>query len=273
MGAGYKIIVEDIITESAKDEISTWTFSETTTGLFMVLGIYLLVVVKLLPAYMERRQPYKLTNVLIVYNGFQVAYSVYLVFIYARYLFNFGIITTRCPKGEALQEVITEIYPYFIAKHLDLLDTVFFVLRKKDNQISFLHLYHHSAMVSWTWLHLLHHPTDHFVCVGLLNSFVHVLMYAYYGLAALGPEYAKFVWWKKHLTKVQLVQFILVVSHLYYQQKLTPCPIPAFFHYFCMTSIITFFFLFMNFYCRSYRSRRTKKNICEQKDDVTVKSE
>lgn len=102
-------------------------------------------------------------------------------------------------------QVIAEIYPYFIAKHLDLLDTVFFVLRKKGNQITFLHLYHHTAMVSWTWLHFMYHPTDHFVVVGLLNSFVHVLMYAYYGISSMGPEYAKYVWWKKHLTKVQLV--------------------------------------------------------------------
>lgn len=115
-------------------------------------------------------------------------------------------------------QVINEIYPYFIAKHLDLLDTVFFVLRKKDNQITFLHLYHHSAMVSWTWLHLMHHPTDHFVLVGLLNSFVHVLMYAYYGISALGPEYAKFVWWKKHLTKVQLVCIFKILPRYYYNR-------------------------------------------------------
>ncbi|KAL0840706.1 hypothetical protein ABMA28_015895 [Loxostege sticticalis] len=275
MSADYKIILEgvDQVITSAEDDIKTWTLSETVSGLSVVLGIYLVVVLKILPAYMERRQPYKLNNLLIIYNGFQVAYSAYLVFIYTRYLFNFGIITTRCPKGQDLQDVITEIYPYFIAKHLDLLDTVFFVLRKKDSQISFLHLYHHSCMVSWTWLHLFHHPTDHFVVVGLLNSFVHVLMYAYYGIAALGPRYARFVWWKKHLTKVQLIQFVLVVSDLYYQQKLTPCPIPMFFHYFCMTSIITFFILFMNFYVQSYRNRRTKKDICEQKEAEVVKSE
>lgn len=38
-----------------------------------------------------------------------------------------------------------------------------------------------------------------------MNSFVHVIMYAYYGLSAMGPQFAKFVWWKKHLTKIQLV--------------------------------------------------------------------
>ncbi|CAG2064399.1 unnamed protein product [Timema podura] len=37
-------------------------------------------------------------------------------------------------------------------KVLDLLDTVFFVLRKKNNQITFLHVYHHAAMVFGTWI-------------------------------------------------------------------------------------------------------------------------
>ncbi|XP_013184404.2 elongation of very long chain fatty acids protein 7 [Amyelois transitella] len=253
-----EVILEEIQGNNYK--IPTWSLADTLSWITIIIAIYLVSVKKALPEIMKNRPPYKLNRLLIWYNAFQVAYSVYLVFIYIRYICKHGIITTRCPQGNDLQEVINDIYPYFIAKHLDLLDTVFFVLRKKDNQITFLHLYHHTAMVSWTWLHLMHHPTDHFVVVGLLNSFVHVLMYAYYGISALGPEYAKYVWWKKHLTKVQLVQFILVVSDLYYQQKLTPCPIPGYFHWFCIISISSFFLLFMNFYFRSYK-KKTKRDL------------
>ncbi|CAH2211283.1 jg22458, partial [Pararge aegeria aegeria] len=144
-------------------------------------------------------------------------------------------------------------------KHIDLLDTVFFVLRKKENQVTFLHVFHHTLMLTWAWFYQLYYPADHFVVVGLINSFVHVLMYAYYGISSLGPEYAKYVWWKKHLTKVQLIQFILVLCNLYYQQKLTPCPIPALFHYYCLSCIISFFVLFMNFYLRSYFTVSRKK--------------
>jgi len=38
-----------------------------------------------------------------------------------------------------------------------------------------------------------------------LNCVVHVIMYTYYGLSALGPGFQKFLWWKKHLTSIQLV--------------------------------------------------------------------
>lgn len=39
----------------------------------------------------------------------------------------------------------------------------------------------------------------------LLNTAVHVVMYSYYGLCALGPAYQKYLWWKKYLTSLQLV--------------------------------------------------------------------
>ncbi|KAF9802520.1 hypothetical protein SFRURICE_013707 [Spodoptera frugiperda] len=268
MDAGLEYIVEDHGAKETYLSIPTWTLQETLVGLAFVLAAYLILVMKILPSYMKNREPFQLKNLMLAYNAFQVAFSIYVVFIYLRYIYRFNIITTRCPQGEDLQGVVREIYPYFIAKHLDLLDTVFFVLRKKDNQITFLHLYHHTSMVTWTWLHFMYHPTDNFVVVGMLNSFVHVLMYAYYGISSLGPAYAKYIWWKKHLTKVQLIQFILVVSHLHYQQKLSPCPIPSFFHNFCMILICSFFALFMNFYINSYRGK--KKNVEKQKNGIGV---
>ena len=40
---------------------------------------------------------------------------------------------------------------YFIIKIVDLLDTVLFALRKKPNQITFLHVFHHFSMVANAW--------------------------------------------------------------------------------------------------------------------------
>lgn len=41
--------------------------------------------------------------------------------------------------------------------------------------------------------------------IGLLNTYVHIVMYSYYGLAALGPHMQKYLWWKRYLTSLQLV--------------------------------------------------------------------
>lgn len=37
-----------------------------------------------------------------------------------------------------------------------------------------------------------------------LNSFIHVLMYSYYGLSAV-PAMRPYLWWKKYITQGQLV--------------------------------------------------------------------
>ena len=47
-------------------------------------------------------------------------------------------------------------------------------------------------------------PGGHESFGALFNSFVHVVMYAYYFLAAFGPRFQPYLWWKKHLTKLQV---------------------------------------------------------------------
>ena len=39
----------------------------------------------------------------------------------------------------------------------------------------------------------------------LINTVVHVVMYTYYALSCLGPSVQKYLWWKKHITHIQLV--------------------------------------------------------------------
>jgi hypothetical protein len=45
------------------------------------------------------------------------------------------------------------------------------------------------------------------VVIGFLNSVVHVIMYFYYMVAAMGPKYQKYIWWKKYMTWIQLVRY------------------------------------------------------------------
>ena len=60
---------------------------------------------------------------------------------------------------------------------------------------------------AWTlcrWL-----PGGHESFGGTVNSLVHVIMYSYYFLAALGPQMQKYLWWKRYLTTFQMVQVSL----------------------------------------------------------------
>lgn len=50
---------------------------------------------------------------------------------------------------------------------------------------------------------------------GLVNTFVHIIMYVYYMMAAMGPQYRRFIWWKKYLTNLQMIQFIMIFVHAF----------------------------------------------------------
>jgi len=46
----------------------------------------------------------------------------------------------------------------------------------------------------------------------MVNSFIHTLMYVYYGLAAVGPSMQKYLWWKRYMTKLQLVWQLIITE-------------------------------------------------------------
>ena len=94
---------------------------------------------------------------------------------------------------------------------------MFFVLRKKNAQITFLHVYHHTGMVLLGWGGTKYIAGGHGIFVGLINSVVHAVMYFYYLLSVVKPEYKKSVWWKKYITQLQMVsEFMLPINFRIY---------------------------------------------------------
>lgn len=126
----------------------------------MILATYLLFVQKIGPHLMSNRKPYQLRSVLLAYNLLQVFFNFYTAtagfyfsywqpdFDYAGYNHYNGAIATT--TSYTLANIC---YFYFWTKIFDLFDTVFFVLRKKSNQISFLHIYHHCTMIFVEYIH------------------------------------------------------------------------------------------------------------------------
>lgn len=81
-----------------------------------------------------------------------------------------------------------------------------FVLRKKYSQISVLHVYHHVAISLGTYASLILHPGGHGTMLGLLNTFVHAVMYSYYWLTIYDQsKRMKFERYKIRLTQLQMV--------------------------------------------------------------------
>lgn len=110
----------------------------------------------------------------------------------------------------SLFQIANAVWWYYFSKLLEFSDTFFFILRKKDKQLTFLHVYHHSTMFSLWWIGIKWVPSGSTFLPAMVNAFIHVLMYSYYGLSALGPKIAAYLWWKKYLTMLQLVCICLL---------------------------------------------------------------
>ena len=112
-----------------------------------------------------------------------------------------------CNNGTRKDESSTSIayifWIFYAQKFFEFLDTIFFILRKRLCQVSFLHLYHHTSITFVVGLILPYSYSGDMYLPILLNSIVHILMYSHYLAAAHGIK----SWWKPYLTTIQLIQF------------------------------------------------------------------
>ena len=119
------------------------------TGIIMLS--YVLFVTWIGPKWMATRKPFVLRGPMLVYNITMVILNSYFFMQairwldYGRQLFNFKWPSDDDRSPETLSYVWS-FYLYWLTKFIDLLDTVFFVLRKKNSQITPLHLYHHTSV-------------------------------------------------------------------------------------------------------------------------------
>lgn len=93
--------------------------------------------------------------------------------------------------------------------------------------------------------------------MGFVNTFVHIVMYSYYFLTAFGPRIQPYLWWKKYLTTLQMVQFVLVMIHAF-QLLFIDCNYPKAFVWWIGMHAFMFYFLFRDFYIQTYKKQKSK---------------
>jgi hypothetical protein len=48
--------------------------------------------------------------------------------------------------------------------------------------------------------------------IGPINAFIHIVMYGYYFITTMWPQYKDNIWWKKYLTQMQMVLSLNIYS-------------------------------------------------------------
>ena len=215
----------------------------------------------LLFRFMRTREAFELRGPMLLYNAVQIGMSALMTVGLAPYLLN------KVYNIGGLFEYDIEFWVllHYVAKYLDMFDTFFIIARKKDKQLSLLHLYHH-VTIGIIWGMLLHwgvgNGTPYFGA--WINSLVHALMYSHYLFTSLGFENP----FKTLLTKFQMLQFFLCVVHAVLAVALDPV-YPSW-----VASVQMFYHptLLYLFYDYLVKEQKLKKQAAAQKKDDDLKA-
>ncbi|KAL1465798.1 hypothetical protein WDU94_005338 [Cyamophila willieti] len=207
------------------------------------------------PRLMKDRKPFNIDNVLKVYNAFQVCFAVILVCKVIKVCYidaQYSIICQPIDHSNTAQ-AIAKYFPGASIHVLSLISSnfqVFFILRKKFKQASFLHVYHHTGMILAGLIGTRYVTGGHSVSLGAVNTAIHAVMYTYYLLSSFDKKFTE-AKWKKYITQLQMLQFVTLIVH-FSLPFIFPCGFPL---WPCVVIVPQYMFmlaLFYDFYRKAY---------------------
>lgn len=229
--------------------------------LISMVALYLLFVLKVGPQMMHKKQALDLRRIVRVYNFVNIAFNVWLAYRGIHLSGNgFSFFNCHCLDRD-YKRFSVYIDIFILSRVIDFLDTIFFILRKKQSQVTGLHVFHHSLVPLVIYLVASFSMTPFSGFLIVMNALVHVVMYSYYFLATF-PTLAPYLWWKKYITKIQIGQFCLALVYFCLGYILLPrfCDDPP------MVAVVTnllsalvFLVLFLSFYSGAYNKNKQQQ--------------
>lgn len=165
---------------------------------------------------MQNRKPLEVKTLIRFYNAAMILINIYLIK-RALVILDNGRSFFNCSGVEIdlneVDEIAIIVELFLLSRLADFLDTIWFVLRKKQTHISFLHVFHHTyvptvAYMATRWIPVV--PIA--MAFPFINCAVHIVMYSYYFLATFASMRAH-LWWKRYLTGLQMTQFVVVLVY------------------------------------------------------------
>ncbi|XP_072047657.1 very long chain fatty acid elongase 4-like [Amphiura filiformis] len=252
--------------------VENWLFLQSPVPTLVIIFLYCLMV-WLGPKLMEGREPFDLKRPMLVYNFLCMVLSFHIVKenVICGYKLGYSLSCQEVVYSYDPHEyrIAKALWWFYFSKCFEMLDTLIFILRKKNSQLTFLHVYHHASMFALWWIGMKWVAGGQSWFGATLNSFIHFVMYGYYTLSAAGPRFYKYLWWKRYLTQLQFAQFAIGLFHAA-QSLYVNCNFPLWMQWALIVYGITIFSLFMNFYIHAYiRGKRLPKSQVAKADKTS----
>ncbi len=244
---------------SRDPRVRAWPLLESPVPT-VVLCLAYIAFVTVGPTVLKGRS-WTLRTPVLVYNVFIVvlnAFIAYELFATTWHSYDYSCTPVDKSVNPTSMRIAFALYLFYVSKLLEFGDSIFFVLRGKNNQLSFLHVYHHASMFFLWWIGVNFVPGGNSVFPALQNSAIHVVMYGYYFVAALGPAYKKYLGWKKYLTLTQIIQFWVNLAWAMRYFTYDECDFPRWMAYVLVLYMWSFIILFGNFYVINYLRKKPK---------------
>jgi len=256
---------EDAFSGATKDWLFTdFKFAATVVAVFLT---FVAVGSTLMKAGLPAMDPYPLK---FIYNVSQIMLCSYMTIeaLLIAYRNNYTLYPHCNDYNAENPPLMNLMYMFYLSKVWDFWDTIFIVIGKKWNQLSFLHVYHHTTIFLFYWVNVnINFDGDVFLTI-LLNGFIHTVMYTYYFICmhTKDPKTGKSlkIWWKSSLTMLQMIQFLCMMTQAAFL-FITKCPnCPSAVRNLYFFYIFTLLILFAQFFVKSYIKKPTttkkKKN-------------
>ena len=163
--------------------------------------------------YMENRKPVerRVFEALIVYNLTQIVVNAWCFFAFLQEtrLLNMSIWGNRHDKTPTGYRLGFLIWVHYNNKYVDMLDTVFIIIRKKYGQMTYLH-YVQRLLLVWSWYLVCRNGAGGDSYFGAtVHSGVSVFTYSYYLCSQLNIRFP----WKSGITFLHMFQCVVCAAH------------------------------------------------------------
>jgi len=249
--------IEEQIPIFPDSRTKNWPLMDSNVAICIALAYVLIVLIA--PYIVKQLPKLELKLIRVLHNFILTVLNLYLVV----EMINQASSTKwySMVPGEQGIGMAKVLWIYYFSKIIEFIDTFIMIFRHSWDQITFLHVYHHSSVFLIWWFNMYYYPGGEAWPSAWLNSFVHVFMYSYYFFSTLGWQ----PWWKQILTQLQIAQlslFFMQGLHLFFFAPAVGFrPIGLVNGVYALSILV----LFLNFYNKKYPNARDRERKLEVK--------